>query len=76
MHLCLGICACINEPSQAHINTHACLEAREMRDMKFSFFFLDTIFIVMLVYIFLGHCVVHLLLLGCVATHAFLWDIF
>ena len=33
-------------------------------------FFWDTIFIVMLVY-FLGHYVVHLLLLGCVATHTF-----
>ena len=35
MYLRLGICACINEPSWAHMNTCACLEAREMRDVNF-----------------------------------------
>ena len=36
MHLCLEICACINEPLRGHMNTYACLEAREMRDVNFS----------------------------------------
>ena len=35
LHLRLGVCACINEPLRAHMNTYACLEAREMRDMNF-----------------------------------------
>ena len=83
--LCIWMCACTNEPPWTHLHTHMCLETHRMRDMSFfffsfffSFFFLFwyTIFIVMLMYIFLGQCVVHLLLLGCVAAHTFLWDIF
>ena len=59
MHLRLGICACINEPFRAHMNTYACLEAREMRDVNF---FLNTTFIEMLrIYFFLGYYVMHLL---------------
>ena len=45
MHLRLGMCACINEPSWEHMNTCACLEAREMRDVDFFF---NTTFIEML----------------------------
>ena len=56
----------------ASVDTHA--HTRVWKHMRWGIwvFFFDTIFIVMLVYIFfLGHYVVHLLLLGCVATHAF-----
>ena len=52
-----------------HTCTHTCLETHEMRDM--SFFLRHNIYCDACVYFFLGHYVVHLLLLGCVATHAF-----
>ena len=52
LHLCIEICACTNEPLQAHVNRHICLEKEEMGDMNFLLG--GIIFIVMLCIFFFG----------------------
>jgi hypothetical protein len=67
----------MNEPLQAHMNTHACLEAQEMRDM--NFFFWGTQHLLKCCthfFFFLGHYVVHLLSLEYVAMYASFYGVY